>query len=349
MREVRVATLRTYVEVAESLGLDGRGMLIRVGIHPDAMKDTENRVPAEAVARLLEMSAQESGCENFGVLLGEKRSLATLGPMSMLLERLPNLREVLRASIAYQRHFNDIADLSFEETDEGCCIRLGLVPGPWPVQMTDLFLVLIDCVLAGAAGGAWRPETVYAARARPADLTPWRRIFTAPIEFDAEFNGFFASHETMDAPLPLADPVMAENALRLVGMVQLGPRPDRLAERVRRALGPLLPDGRANVAAVAKRLGMSQRTLQRRLEAEELRFDALLDEVRRDLAASYLSQTSRQISTIASMLGYASPSSFSRWFAGVFGKAPHAWREEKRKERDRSVAGAAGRRRGSRA
>ena len=349
MREIRVATLRTYVEVANSLGLDGRGMLIRVGIHPDALKDTENRVPADAVARLLEMSAQESGCENFGLLLGENRSLATLGPMSMLLERLPNLREVLRASIAYQRHFNDIADMSFEETADGCCIRLGLVPGRWPVELSDLFLVLIDCVLAGASGGAWRPETVYAARSRPADLTSWRRIFRAPIEFDAEFNGFFASRETMDARLPLADPVMAENALRLVGLAQLGPRPDQLADRVRRALGPLLSDGRGNVAAVATRLGMSQRTLQRRLEAEELRFDALLDEVRRDLAASYLSQTSRQIRTIASMLGYASPSSFSRWFAGVFGKAPHAWREEKRKERDRSVAGAAGRRSGSRA
>jgi AraC-like DNA-binding protein len=335
MREVRVATLRTYVEVASSLGLDGREMLIRVGIHPDTLKDTENRVPAETVARLLELSAQESRCENFGVLLGENRPLATLGPMSMLLERLPNLREVLRASIAYQRHFNDIADLSFEETAEGCCIRLGLVPGPWPVQMTDLFLVLIDCVLAGAAGSAWRPETVYAARARPADLTPWRRVFSSPIVFDAEFNGFYASRETMDAPLPLADPVMAENALRLVGMVQLGPRPDQLAERVRRALGPLLPDGRGNVAAVATRLGMSQRTLQRRLEAEDVRFEALLDQVRRDLAASYLGQTSHQITTIASMLGYSSPSSFSRWFAGAFGKTPLAWREQHRAERKR--------------
>ena len=187
MREIRVATLRTYVEVANSLGLDGRGMLIRVGIHPDALKDTENRVPAEAVARLLEMSAQESGCENFGLFLGENRSLATLGPMSMLLERLPNLREVLRASIAYQRHFNDIADMSFEETADGCCIRLGLVPGRWPVELSDLFLVLIDCVLAGASGGAWRPETVYAARSRPADLTPWRRIFRAPIESGARW------------------------------------------------------------------------------------------------------------------------------------------------------------------
>ena len=327
MREMRVATLRTYVEVASSLGLDGREMLIRVGIHPDTLKDTENRVPAEAVARLLEMSAQESGCENFGILLGENRSLATLGPMSMLLERLPNLREVLKASIAYQRHFNDIADMSFEETAEGCCIRLGLVPGRWPVELSDLFLVLIDCVLAGAAGGAWRPETVYAARAMPADLAPWRRVFRAPIVFNAEFNGFFASRETMDAPLPLADPVMAENALRLVGMAQLGPRPDKLAERVRRALGPLLSDGRGNVAAVATRLGMSQRTLQRRLEAEKVRFDALLDEVRRDLAASYLSQSSHQITTIAAMLGYSSPSSFSRWFAGAFGMTPLAWRE----------------------
>jgi AraC-like DNA-binding protein len=337
MREMRVATLRTYVEVASSLGLDGREMLIRAGIHPDVMSDMENRVPAEAVARLLAMSAQESRCENFGILLGENRSLATLGPMSMLLERLPNLREVLRASIAYARHFNDIGDLTFQESEHGCCIRVGLVPGPWPVQMADLFLVLIDCILSGASGGAWRPETVYAARPRPADLTPWRRVFSAPIEFDAQFNGFFASREMMNAPLPLSDPVMAENALRLVGMVQLGPRPDKLAERVRRALGPLLPDGRGNVAEVATRLGMSQRTLQRRLEAEDVRFDALLDEVRRDLAASYLSQSSHQITTIAAMLGYSSPSSFSRWFAGAFGMTPLAWREQQRGER-KSVA-----------
>ena len=335
MREVRVATLRTYVEVANSLGLDGRGMLVRVGIHPDALKDTENRVPADAVARLLETSAQDSGCENFGVLLGENRSLATLGPMSMLLERLPNLREVLRASIAYQRHFNDIGALSFEETEEGCCIRVSLIPGRWPVQLADLFLVLIDCVLAGSSGGAWRPKTVYAARASPADLAPWRRVFSAPIVFDAEFYGFFASRETMDARLPLADHVMAENALRLVGMVQLGPRPDKLAERVRRALGPLLPDGRGNVAEVATTLCMSQRTLQRRLEAEDVRFDALLDEVRRDLAASYLSQSSHQITTIASMLGYSSPSSFSRWFAVAFGVTPLAWREQQRVARGR--------------
>jgi AraC-like DNA-binding protein len=330
---MRVATLRTYVEVASSLGLDGREMLIRAGIHPDMLGDMENRVPAEAVARLLALSAQESKCENFGILLGENRALATLGPLSMLLERLPNLREVLRTSMVYQRHFNDIGDLSFVEREDGCCIRVGLVPGPWPVQLRDLFLVLVDCILKGASGGKWRPERVFVARSRPADLTPWRRVFKAPIEFDAEFHGFFASRATMDAPLPLSDPVMAENALRLVGKAQMEPQPDKLAERVRRALGPLLPEGRGNTSAVATRLGMSQRTLQRRLEAEDVRFDTLLDEVRRDLAASYLSQSAHQITTIASLLGYSSPSSFSRWFSGAFGMTPLAWREQHRGER----------------
>ena len=100
MHQLRAATLSGYEELANSLGLDGRAMLAREGLGPEVMKDPENRVPAEAVARVLEASAREADCENFGLLLAERRSFGSLGPVAMLIERLPDLREIIRASIA---------------------------------------------------------------------------------------------------------------------------------------------------------------------------------------------------------------------------------------------------------
>jgi len=331
MHQLRVATLSGYEELARSLGLDGRAMLERAGLRPDVMKDAENRIPAEAVARLLETSAREADCENLGLLLAERRSFASLGPVAVLIERLPNLREMVRASIAYQKHFNDIVDISLEESADGYLIGLHFVPGPWPPQFVDLMLAISHRVLKAASGGIWHPEVVYAARTRPDDIVPWQRFFAVPIDFNSDFNGFSVSREVMEARNPRADPAMAANARRLLDLVPLGPRADGLADQVRRTTGQLLPEGKATIGHVAAQLGMSPRSLQRRLEAEGLRFDGLLDEVRRQLAETHLGQTAQPVTSVAGLLGYASPSSFSRWFARAFGMSPAAWREAQRR------------------
>ena len=138
-------------------------------------------------------------------------------------------------------------------------------------------------------------------------------------------------------------------AHELLDLVQLGPAPGALADSVRRAIGQLLTDGQANVGKVATQLGMSPRSLQRRLEAQGLRFDALLDDVRRQLAATYLAQSAQPVTSLAGLLGYASPSSFSRWFARAFGMSPLAWREERRLGGQSAVAGAASGKNGMRA
>jgi AraC-like DNA-binding protein len=103
---------------------------------------------------------------------------------------------------------------------------------------------------------------------------------------------------------------------------------DAVNERVRRAITILLPSGRATIDQVATQLGLSARSLQRRLDDEGHQFGELLGWVRRELAAAYLAQSAHPITTIAGLLGYASPSSFTRWFAGTFGSSPQAWRSE---------------------
>src|SRR4029079_7527072 len=161
MQQMRAVTLTGFIEVANSVGLDGVRLLRQAGISLENLEDSENRLPAGAVVRLLERSAEESGCETFGLLMGERRTFASLGPVSLLLERLPNLRAVVRASIVFQRHLNDVVTIGIEDIDDNCLIKLDLWPEYWGAQMLDLLIGIAYQVLVGASGGRWKPACVH--------------------------------------------------------------------------------------------------------------------------------------------------------------------------------------------
>ena len=160
----------------------------------------------------------------------------------------------------------------------------------------------------------------------PDDLTTWRRIFPGPIEFESNFNGFSGSADSLLHPLPQADETMAHHARYLLNFVPVASGSEHVADRVRRTISQLLPSGRATVDQVAAHLGLSARSLQRRLDEEGLQFAELLSSVRQELATAYLAGSSRPVTSVAAMLGYSSPSSFTRWFAGSFGVSPQIWR-----------------------
>ncbi|WP_163360511.1 helix-turn-helix transcriptional regulator, partial [Klebsiella aerogenes] len=85
------------------------------------------------------------------------------------------------------------------------------------------------------------------------------------------------------------------------------------------ALYILLASGNASIGNVARHIGVSQRTLQRRLEAEGTGFSAVLSAVRRELVVRHLLNNVQPLATIGEMLGYASPAAFTRWFTSEFG------------------------------
>jgi AraC-like DNA-binding protein len=328
VHRMRAATLANYIEVASSVGLDGPRMLREAGIAPEWLATPERRVPARAIIGLLDRSAQLSGCDAFGLLLAERRAFASVGPLSLLLERLPNVREVIQATIDFGKHLNDVVAISLEDVGDTCLIRIDLEPGFWSVQAFDLVVGTAYRILVATSGNRWQPDCVHLVRRAPADPAPWRRVYAVPIEFGATFNGLSSTGAAMRVPNPKADDVMARHARQLLHLVPIDSAEDAVNERVRRAITLLLPGGRATIDEVAAQLGMSTRTLQRRLDDEGHQFGELLGWVRRELATAYLANSSHPITTIAGLLGYASPSSFTRWFAGTFGISPQTWRGE---------------------
>lgn len=327
MLQVRAVSLSGYTEVARFLGLDGFALLAECGIGQAGLDDPEGRLPASAAVKLLERSAERSGVDSIGLRMAACRSFASIGPLSLLLQHLPTVRDVVAAIGQYRRSMSDVFDIDLEERGDVaiiCCDLNSEIPG---AQAADLALGLTYTILTGASHGRWLPEAVHFTHDKPADVSYFAQYFRAPLEFDSRFSGLSCSRRSLDIPLPLADAGMAANAARLLAVA---PPPSELrsaGEQVRRSIALLLPDGRASLKAVAANLDTTQRSLQRSLAVEGFTFAALLDEVRRELAERYLSNSRRSLTETAESLGYSKLSSFTRWFTQQFGASPSAWRK----------------------
>src|SRR5262249_21097508 len=117
-----------------------------------------------------------------------------------------------------------------------------------------------------ALGESWAPLSVEFMHAAPADVSEHRRIFRAPVAFEQPVNAMSFLLADAERPLPTADPVLGRlltgYAEEVVAQI---PEPDSFVGRVRAAILDQLRGGEASIAILAKRLGTSRRTLQRRL------------------------------------------------------------------------------------
>lgn len=329
---VRAVTLTAFLEVASFVGLDPYEMLRRARISPELLADPENSLPAQAVCTLLEESARECACANFGLIMAECRTFPSLGPLSLLLEHLGSARQVIEALTEYRRHLNDILIIDVDDSGTENLVRVELNPQFATPQATDLAIGVAYIAIRGASRFRWQPLEVHLWRAPPDDRAAYQFFFGVPVQFASDFNGFICSRDTMQAGWPWSNETMAGHARRLLALVQLSPETTPLSESVSRIMTLLLPSGRPTIGRVAAQLQTSPRSLQRRLAREGRQFAGLLNEVRRSLALQHLTHSNPSLTSVAAMLGFYTPSSFSRWFVGEFGASPRKWRSEMSRE-----------------
>jgi AraC-like DNA-binding protein len=323
---VRAATLTNFLEVAQELGLNPLPLLRDVGLSRALLADPEQRIPAASAVRLLEQAAQASGCPQFGLRMAESRQLSDFGVVSLLISHQRSLRDALSVTMQYRHLLNDTLAMQLEDAGDMVIIREEVVATAPSRQATELALGVLFRMCAAIMGGRWAPRSVNFSHEAPADLTLHKRVFACRVEFGSEFNGIVCRASDLDAPNPAADPAMARYAQRFVESLPLVNEPSVLLD-VRKAIYLMLPTGRASAEYVAQALGLSVRTLQRQLDEAGTSFTAMLGEVRRELALRYVANPRYSLVRVSELLGYSTPSSFTRWFIGQFGQAPQVWRK----------------------
>jgi AraC-like DNA-binding protein len=167
------------------------------------------------------------------------------------------------------------------------------------------------------------PLRVEFERPEPSPSEPFRRFFRAPITFGGRRNALEFTRDDLDAPLPTGNPEVTRRIDEVLTRYVARLDDRQLPSRVRAFVVEKLPDGEPSQGAVARALGLSARTLQRRLAEEDTSYQAILDETRADLARSYLAE-GWSVTEAAFSLGFSDVSSFSRAFRRWTGVAPSA-------------------------
>jgi len=326
---IRAAALGNYAEVARRLGLDPRRRLAAAGIDPASLADPDLPVPTAAVAALLEESARLSKCDTFALAMAEGWRMADLGVVSLLLAHERSLRAALGAAERYRHLLNDSLSVSLEQAGPVALVREEFAGGPATrsPQANELAMGIILRMFRALLGPAWKPVGVSFAHAKPDKIVAHRRFFGAPVLFNQELNAMTCRVDDLDRPNPNRDAGLVRHAVRLLNAMPNAFRSDAAAmQDVLRAIHVRLPAGTASIEEVARGLGITPRTLQRRLDAADTSFSALLNRARRDLVLRYLGNPAYSIIQVAELLGYDFPSSFTRWFRREFGQSPARWR-----------------------
>ncbi|WOD20555.1 AraC family transcriptional regulator [Paraburkholderia kirstenboschensis] len=324
---LRSVAMSGYFDVTRRLGLNPAALAQQAGIDAAALANSDDRVPAAACCRLLELTAEKAACPTFALLMAETRQKFGTGVVNVLLAHKRTLREVLLAAVEYRHLLNEALAVYVENAGETVTIREELVvePGTPTKQAIELALGVLARHSSALLADHWKPRAVHFTHAAHADLTFHRRFFGCPLEFGSDFNGFVCAAADLDYPNPAADPELVRYAESLVAPLDpMGT--DSTALEVRKAIYLLLPLEQATVEPVARHLRLSVRTMQRQLELADTSFSALVEEVRRELAVRYMSNPRYPIGRVAALLGYAQQGSFTNWFALRFGMTPRDWR-----------------------
>ena len=328
---IRVAPLCAVPDLLRSFRLEPAEVFAGTGLDPAVLDDPDNPIAFASAAQLICNCVAKTGCEHFGLLLGQQNGPTTLGLIGLFMQQSVDVGSALRSVVDYL-HLHDrggVASISVHEE----AARLGYAVAEPGVtgsdQIADVAIGVCCNIMRGLCGADWAPSEVLLARRRPASTHPYRRFFRAPLRFDAAENALMFPATWLHHPLPEADPGLRKIIQREVEWLDIRYGADFPA-KVRRVLRTWLVTGEISADRVAALFAMHRRTLGRHLKAAGTTFEALVDEVRYTAARQLLADTDMPVRQIAGILGYSDVTALTRAFHRWSGTSPAHWRSTTR-------------------
>ncbi len=320
---VRVDLLHKFAEVVAQLGGDARALLSRAQIDPVALTNRHAVIPHRNYVRLLERTATELACPDFGMRLAAAQGgVKVLGPLGYVMRNSPTVREAFLYAVEHIQVYSTAVRMSFEKSHaEGTVllrVEFFLARVPKYLQTLERALLLARHSALNISSGRVQPREVWFTHEPLSPPSTYREYFGAEVLFGQRMNGLLFADCDLDIPNPEADPQVYQLATDFIE--HRYPVTDAVfTPRIRMIIERSLLEGNCTHSSVAFMLGMHPRALQRRLRAEGGSFEAIKDSVRREIALRYLKESTIPLIRVAKMLGYSETSALSRscyrWFS----------------------------------
>lgn len=296
--------------------------------HAAAIEDPDTRIPHSVAIQLLETAEVGLGDPALGIHAAEHLRPGDFDVLEYAAMTSASVGDAIDIANQYLRLVHDAADFKLERGDEVATWRFALKGGlAIPPVVVEYVTALVLLVARRVISEALIPRAICFKHAAPADTSEHERVFKCMVRFSSDMNGMLVPNDHLELQPPKADPALRalldRTAKQLLDKL---PSADRFGDRVREIVAGELQGGNPTLEAVADKLGISSRTLRRRLQEEGTTHKQLVDGLRRDLAVQYLRERSLAVSEVSFLLGFSEPSAFHKAFKRWTGESPSEFR-----------------------
>lgn len=332
---VRLSTqsLRIMTAALRESGIDPVPLLRDAGIDPLILDDPQSEIQAsKEVEFQRRFIAATRSIEGLWMRTGMRYHVMSYGPLGMAVLAAANVTEGLQVLDAFQALTFSLMHYSVE-LENGQAIALYADDTRAPEDLREFqqerALGSATMFLNDLQPPHFPVDHIESVLDRPAGWQDCEALLGLPIRFGADRTRWVFRPGAGNLPLPMASPLLEQSyrdlCARLVSTVP------RQSEFVRRVSDCLVRSGRGFPTAIeaARQLGVSERTLHRRLKDDATSFKGLLEEIRKQRAIELLRKSTLSIERIAEMLGYAETASFTRAFGRWQGISPLRFRQQR--------------------
>ncbi len=311
------------VRAMEAKGVDARAVMAQIGMDADLLEGGYSRYSQVQVSQLWKRAVELTGDPTFALTVAQQVRPATFHAVGYAMSCSATLYRAISRFAQYTRLISDSATATLTENDGRVLLDFHFdTGGETPIYETvDTVLASVVAYLRWISNDACDPLAVRFAHDPLPSRDAFARFFGCPVDYDAPQTCLVFDKEQISRPILSSDEELASlldgAASRFLEQRMAG----RFAVRVRDLMIAQLPEEIPTKARTASLLGLTERTLLRRLKDEGTTFAEVLRQLREELAFQYL-RRGMCLSEVAYLLGFSDNGTFSRAFKQWTGRRP---------------------------
>lgn len=288
-------------------------------------------VTAQEARELLEEIAERLGDPLLGIHLAQALETGRYGVVEFACRSAPDVRGALQRIVRFIALVSApaIAELTSSISGMSMRFRFPGVRESLGRHGNEFFAAVMLRRAREYTGQQIFPTHVRFEHAAPTVKREIETFFNAPAEFGAEWNEIGFDEDSLALPILSHEPALL-SLLDKMAEEQVKTRPTSFSDEVAQHVRLALEKGEPALEDVAKALGMSGRTMQRRPNEESRPFADVVDSVRRELALIYIADPTKSPDDVATLLGYAGARPFQRAFKRWMGVTPVEYRNQRK-------------------
>ncbi len=334
---VAAGLARALIELAVSKGASQEALAERSQIDPQELQDLDNRIPFAKYVALMRAGKELCNDPALALHFGEAFDFAELSIVGLIVGVAETGAD---AFMQINRYARLVVEVDLGTTNrfqleghgrERWMVDTRINPNDFP-ELTESLFARAVCMTRRYSGEAQFIKAVHVTHKEPGYRAEYDRIFRMPVIFESDKNALLMDDAWLTEKTALSSRyvfgILSAHAETLIKSLESSKSTRGSVESL---LMPILHTGDASMDAIAGKLRLSRQTLFRRLKAEGVTFEKVLDELRHKMALHYLSGKKVSVNETAYLVGFSEPAAFSRAFKRWTGSSPRMVRLKDRK------------------